>query len=1074
MKKFKQYKNICRAAALAMIMQSSIGISYANPNEPASDVYTKTQGINQSPTQTIKISGLVTDSDGNPIIGATVAVKGTTNGTMTDVDGRYSLTVQKGDIVTYTYVGFNQEEKEVGNDTTINIRLLTSDVNLDDIVVIGYGQQKKSSVVSSINSITSKELQVTGRSLNNSIAGQISGVIAVQRSGEPGWDDAEFWIRGVSSYAGGTSPLVLVDGVPRQMSNISVDEIETFTVLKDAAATAVYGAEGANGVVLITSKRGKREKTQISFKTEHSIVTPTRLPKILDSYRYLSLYNEAKWNEEYNPMTGFVPQYSDEVLDKYRSGADSDLYPNVNWLDLLKKNSYNGRYTLSVRGGGERVRYFVSGGFYNEDGIYKSETIENYDANLGYKRYNLRSNIDMDITKTTKLAVDLSGIYVQSNAPSSTASTLWSAFTLFPVHIVPMKYSDGTNSDHYFADTDRYNPYNLLNLRGYTKNWEATAQSKVSVEQRLDVLTEGLYARANISFDSFTQSRTDRTKRPHTYYASGRDTNGDLIKKTIAEGSALGNPSTSASGGHKKIYIEGSLNYDRTFVDKHAVTGMILYNQKEEQFQNNSGLNCLPFRKQSIVARGTYNFDNRYMLEASFGMTGSENFSKGHRWGIFPAIGGAWFISHENFMKPVEDYLSTLKVRASYGITGNDNLPTDLARFPYRASLNQDNSGYNMGISPGAAGSATNWIGNGITENTFAAPTLSWEVEKKFNLGLDFGLFRGRIEGSVDYFHNKRSDILINRQTVPSASGFRNNPMENMGITKNSGIDGNLIAKQNLGEFTLTGRFNFTYAKNKIVEYDEIPQRYAYQQYTGNSINQPRLYIAERLYTPDDFNITTNANGSKNYTLKDGLANPNSPVAPGDIKYSDLNGDGVIDSYDETYKHGFYPNNPNMVYGIGINLDYKGFYAGVFLQGAAQASVNLIASPKNFVPFYNGVDYSSGRNFAMDRWTAEDPYNQDVLFPRLRTTNNSHNLKQSTWWYRKGDFVRLKNIEFGYQFNKKTISKYYMENLRIYVQGSNIAVWDNVKYWDPEQGNANSGASYPISGTWTIGLEVTF
>lgn len=423
--------------------------------------------------------------------------------------------------------------------------MVESSVDLEDVVIVGYGQQKKESVVSAINTVTSKELAVTGRSLANSIAGQIAGVIAIQPSGEPGYDDSNFWIRGVSSFAGGTSPLIVVDGVPRgSFSNIPVDEIETFTVLKDAAATAVYGAEGANGVVLVTTKRGKAQKTAISFNMEHAMKTPIRLPEILDSYRSLNLYNEAIWNDAGNPLAGWVAPFSDDVLEKYRTGVDTDLYPNTNWMDLLRDHTYTSRYTINFRGGGDKVKFFVSGAYYNEDGIYKGNPIENYDANLKYERYNLRSNIDMDITKTTKMTVDMSGFYVQQNAPRSTADRLFSAFTIFPTHLIPMVYSDGTFSDHPLntdANAERANPYNLLNNVGYTKNWEVTVQTRVGLEQKLDFITDGLSWKGSMSFDSFTQGRIDRAKEAESYYAEGRDADGNLILKQIKAGSALAN-----------------------------------------------------------------------------------------------------------------------------------------------------------------------------------------------------------------------------------------------------------------------------------------------------------------------------------------------------------------------------------------------------------------------------------------------------------------------------------------------------------------------------------------------------
>lgn len=1024
------------------------------------------------------ITGLITDADGNPIIGATVQVKGTTNGVISDIDGRYTLKdVKDGDVVAYRYIGYNDEEKTIKNGLdVINIRLTESSISLKDVVVIGYGQQKKSSVVSSLNSIGPAELTGTQRNLRNSIAGHVPGVIAVQRSGEPGNDAAAFYIRGISSYQGGTSPLVLVDGVPRSMDDIDVDEIESFTVLKDASATAVYGAEGANGVVLITSKRGVSQKTTVNVNAQYSVITPTRVIELMDSYNYLKLYNEAQWNDAGNPnRDSFLYETSNELLEKYRTGTDPDIYPNAIWTDLLKAHTQSQRYTINLRGGSEKVRFFASGAYYSEDGIYKSDAKDNYDANVGLQRFNLRSNVDMDITKTTLLSIDMSGQYLRKNYPGFSSDDIFSYISHYPTHIIPMYYSDGSFSDHTASGWGIENqPYNMLNNSGYTKQWNAFLQTKVTLNQKLDIITQGLSVKGVVSFDSEFSSSVSRTKTPETYFASSRnpETN-ELIKIKRKNGSALGDPGSPSTWGKKNIYLEASLNYQRTFSEKHDVTGMLLYMQKESQSQEQAGLKALPYRKQSFVARGTYGYDNRYMLEASMGMTGSENFAPGHRWGAFPAVGVAWYASHEKFMKPLESVISKLKFRATYGITGNDNLNED-TRFPYRESINSS-GGYSFGLSPGVGGGATNSTGNSLVEGAFARPNLTWEIEKKLNVGVDLGLFDGRVDLSADYFYNRRSNILLQRETVSQVSGFRVLPFQNYGITVNRGIDGNITLKQNIGEVHLSAVGNFTYAKNKIVEKDEVEPRYPYMQYTGHSIGTPYLYIAEGLYTPDDFNITTDpGTGKQTYELKDGLPKPAAKVSPGDVKYKDLNGDDEIDGDDRTYNHDLYSQNPEIVYGFGLNIEWRGFFVGVFFQGAAHSSVNLIANQSNIIPFSIGKDKQSARMEALDRWTADSPYNQEVTFPRMHMATYDNNVLPSTWWYRDAGFLRLKNVEIGYEFKKQLIQKLKMNNLRVYVQGNNLALWDKVKFWDPELDMNTSGAKYPLNRTITLGLEVTF
>lgn len=1009
------------------------------------------------------VTGLLTDADGNPIIGATVSIKGTTHGVTSDIDGKYILNdVSEGDIIEFRYIGYNTEEKTYKGEKNINIRLIEASVGLDDVVVIGYGQQKKESVVSSINTISAKELSMPTRSLSNNIAGQIAGVLAVQRSGEPGKDNSEFWIRGISSFAGGTSPLVLVDGVPRSMNDITVDEIESFTVLKDASATAVYGAEGANGVVLITTKRGTSNKPTLDIRAEFSVAKPTRLPQMLRSYDYLSLFNDATWESKGNP-TNFTAPYPENIMELYRSGADPDLYPDADFLSLLQDNTMNERVTLNLRGGGERVKYFVSGAFYHENGIFDSKAIDKYDANIGLSRYNIRSNIDIAVTKTTDLTIDMSGQYVDSSYPGASSDVIFGRIFAYAPHIFPLIFSDGTFSEPSNYNGIDGNPYNFLNESGYQKQWNAYIQSKISLNQKLDFITPGLSLKLSGSFDADYYSITKRTKTPTTYRMILNE-NGEKEYIQVNEGAPdLTDHQKGDNGGEKRIYLEGSLNYKRTFNEVHNISGLLLYMQKERQTQGSG----LPYKKQSIVARVSYGYDSRYMVEGSFGLTGSENFAKGHRYGIFPAVGLAWYISNEKFMETTEDIINKLKLRASYGITGNDNVGG--TRFPYRGSLNSGGDGYSFGFNVGANGGGTNNPGKGIIEGTFSAPYLSWEVEEKKNIGIDMGLLRGRVDMSIDFFKNDRRDILMQRKTVSSVTGFRQNPWQNFGKVTNKGFDGNIVIKQSIQAVNLSFRGNLTYATNKITEYDEVNPRYEYQKYTGHSLNTPYLYIADGLYTNDDFNITENqTDGSKNYTLKEGLPIPSAGVSPGDIKYRDLNRDGKIDSYDQTYNHNVYAANPEWVYGFGLNAEYKGFYAGIFFQGVANASMNV----RNVLPFDKGQT-SAARVESLNHWSSRNPDNQNVLLPRLHDSYFQHNTYASTWWYKNANFLRLKNVEFGYVFENKMLNKIGMKNARIYVQANNLAVWDKIKMWDPELGSAGS-SKYPLNQTWTVGLEFGF
>lgn len=1036
------------------------GVDYSIKNRQI----TLTKQVSASPQQSQKgqeVRGIVKDEVGSPIIGATIMIKGSDKGVITDIDGLYSIIVPSDEaVLRISYVGYVTQEVKVEGRSTIAITLKEDSKMLEDVVVIGYGQQKKSGVVASVNSVSADEIKAPVRNLTNNLAGQIAGLIAIQRNGEPGNDNAEFWIRGTSSFAGGTNPLVLVDGAPRNMQDIEPDEIESFTVLKDAAATAVYGAEGANGVILITSKRGKAEKPRITFRTEFGMATPTRLPEMLGAVDHMTLFNEARRND------GLPEMYSADLIAKYVSGEDPELYPDTDWFDMLKDNTFNQRVTLNVRGGSGKARYFVSGAYYHETGIFKDNSMEDYDANIGLTRYNLRSNIDIDITNSTLLSIDLSGQYSQKNQPGTSTNDIFTKLSYSAPHLTPMYYSDGTVASPAEPNSNITNPYNLLTHTGYQKSWTTSIQSTVKLEQKLDFITKGLKWIGRVSFDSYSQYSMKRTKTTSAYHATGRDENGNLIYEQVVKGTDALNDPQESNSGDKKIYIETQLNYNRLFAEKHQVNGMLLYMQKEQQYHNEA----LAYRKQSFVGRASYSFDERYFIEGSFGYTGSETFAAGHRFGFFPAVGIAYLLTNEPFMPSgFTDVVNKLKLRASIGRTGNDN--TGGARFLYRETLKTDAGGYNIGIG---ANGGLNGVGNGIVEARFAAPLLGWEIENKRNVGFDLGLFGNKIDLTVDYFNNLRTDILLQRRTIPSLTGFRQSPWENYGKVRNQGMDASLIMSEKFGDVRLTFRGNLTFARNKILEYDEVPQNHPWMNMTGSRLNSWNLYIAEGLYTFDDFDVTVDEQGIKRYTLKPGLpVSTLGSTEPGDIKLKDLNEDGVIDSNDQT-RYAADPKNPELVYGFGLNIDYKGFYASIFFQGAGNTSTVLgQANGPGFHPFAWGDRTSGTRIQALDRWTEENP-SQNVLYPRLHSSSNFNNRAASTWWLRDASFLRLKNLEIGYNFPTKIAKKMAMQAARVYLMGYNIAVWDHIGLWDPEMGNKNDGMAYPLSRTFTLGVEFTF
>lgn len=1011
-----------------------------------------------------RVTGMVTDSDGEPLVGAMVKIQNTNTGTVTNVDGLYVIDVHNTDVLTVSYVGFLTKTLSVRDRGVLNVSLEGDEQMFEEVVVVGYGKQKRGGVVSAVTSIGSKELVAPTSNLTNNLAGQLAGLISIQRSAEPGRDDAEFWIRGISTFKGGTNPLILVDGIPREISNIEPDEIESFTLLKDAAATAVYGAEGANGVILVTTKRGIISKPKISFRAEYSVATPQRIPDFVNSWEYLELANEAAFNDGQDPY--MLPS----EIEMYRNRVDNDLYPNTNWMDELIDNTVNNqRYTLTFRGGAENAKYFVSLAYLQQDGVFKDNPMGKYDSNFGYQRYNLRSNIDLKVSKTTNLNVDLSGQYINRLTANRSADDVFSFMLHTPSHLFPAIYSDGTLATYAVqSDANNRNPFNMLYNQGYRKEFSTKIQGNVGVDQDLSFFTPGLSIKAKIGLDQDNNLATLRNYWPSLYNATGRDSEGNLVYITSVSGSPeLVDPTLTIdpAQAYRKIYMEGSVNYSKILNDVHSVGGMLLYMQKENQKYGNA----LPFRKQSFVGRATYSYKDRYFIEANFGYTGSEAFAKNHRFGFFPAVGVSYYISNEDFYpQAIRNTMNSAKIRVSYGRTGNDEV--DEARFLYRPTFSTNGYYFQQGI-----GLSNDGLGNGISDQRFANNNIGWEIEYKRNIGLDLAFFKNKIDLTIDYFNNDRENILLQRNTIPGSAGFHVRPWENYGKVKNWGIDGSLNARHDIGKVRVSARGTFTFARNKILEYDELPQEHWWQEVTGTRVNERTLYIAERLYTEDDFIRTQNSNGTYSYELKPGLPSVGlgGILGPGDIKYSDLNNDGIIDSKDMMRGVG-HPYNPEINYGFGLNAEYKGFYVSGFFQGTANTSILLSEGNNTFWPFNWGIEKSNYRTDFLDRWTAENP-RQDVLIPRLHVGYaNNVNKEPSTWWLKSGNFLRFKNLEVGYNIPKNYTKRAKLDLARVYILGYNLHVWDDLKLWDPEMGNRNKGNSYPMSRTFTIGLELNF
>ncbi len=994
----------------------------------------------------IQISGTVMDKEKFPLPGVNIVVEGqnAATGVVTDIDGHFYMKVPSEEsAIIISYVGFKSQRIVVGNNINFNVVLEEDVETLDEVVVTGYGSQKRMSVIGSVETLEPARLQTgSTRSLSNNLAGQLAGVIAVQRSGEPGYDSSNFWIRGIASFSGNQNPLVLVDGIERDLNNIDPAEIESFSVLKDASASAMYGVRGANGVIVINTKRGKIGAPQVNFRVEHSITEPTKLPEFIGAADYMQLLNDLA-DPSRRPFT-------DEQIYRTRIGYDRDLYPDVDWMDAITKDyAYSTRANIDVSGGSDFLRYSLVGSYFGEKGIMETDQDLPYDTGTKLTRYNLRANVDLDVTKTTTLRVNVGG-YLQTLRKQnySTEQAFEQAF-MTPPHVHPIRYSDGAIP----VVTNRENPWANVTQRGYETETQSQIQSLFAVEQNLKMLTPGLKAKITFSFDRWNKSTMERGMQP-TFYnvATGRDVEGNLLHTILSYGDEALGHSSGGEYGNTRVYFEGTLTYNRTFGGKHDVDALFLYNQ---QSYDDGGIQ--PYRKQGIAGRLSYTFDRRYIGEFNFGYNGSENFAKGQRFGFFPSIALGWLISEEPFMERFRGTLSKLKIRGSIGKVGNDNIGGN-RRFAYITTLNTNADSYNWG--------ETGQIGRtGIAEGEVGVENLTWETALKMNLGFEVGLWDA-LNLQVDIFKERRTDIFMQRATIPTQTGFLTNPWANYGEVTNRGTEFSLNFNKQLNKDWYVGFYaNFTYAINRVEERDEPASvKGTYRAMTGRSLNTLWGLQAERLFTEDDFD----ANGN----LKFGIPTQDvgsATVRPGDIKYKDMNGDGVITDADEGYIGGTV--DPRIVYGFGGNVSYKNWDLNFFFQGVGD-TWRVIGNTQYFIPGSGqGVQGNVYSNY-LDRWTEDNP-SQDVFWPRLSETSNQNNYRASTWWKKNMSFLRLKTLEIGYTLPKEITDKICSKGIRIYLSGNNLFCFSPFDMWDPEL-DSNTGLKYPTMRSFMVGVNLNF
>ena len=1009
-----------------------------------------------APNGEMTVAGTVISSaDNQPIVGANIYVEGTNVGTTTDAGGNYKLTVPaSAKTVTVSFLGYDTKKISVRDIHLFKLITLADASNkLEDVVVVGFGVQKKESLVGAVQSVKPSDLQTSSSNLSTSFSGKIAGVIAVQKSGEPGADGANFWIRGISTFGSGQSPLLILDGVEitnQMLNNIPPETIESFSVLKDATATALYGSRGANGVMIITTKNGRdSEKMTINLRAEFGASAPTRVPKVADGITYMETFNEARTTR------GEKPYYSNEKIMGTKLGLDPYVYPNVDWYDMLFKDcTFNQNFNFNMTGGAKKIDYFLNASVYNENGIMRKPEASKFDTNINAQKYLFQANVSADATKTTRVSLKMNTQLHYRHAPIQSVSDLFAyAMTGMPCEFpatLPGEESDtfvrfGTNNawnSGFFT-----NPYAQL-CRGYGDQFRGHFTSALTVNQNLDFITKGLSATGMATFYNRVYSAVYRSFTPFMYqltdYNIDEAGNYSYTSNSTNTGTTyLG--TTRGKDGYRELAFQAKIDYARTF-GKHDVGATIVYMQKERNMNisDEQEYAALPYRQQGLAGRVTYGFDKRYLFEANFGYNGSENFAAGKRFGFFPSVAVGWVISNEPFWKGIKEQVNLFKLRASYGLVGNDVISKDYAdRFPYLTTVDMG-QGYDV------------YIGNNFERkygpilSVYGNPNATWEESRKLDIGVEIGLFDS-LNIIFDWFKEKRSGIFMQRTSLPSTFGMSGiTPWANIGKVDNSGVDISVDYNKAFSkDLILSLRGTFTYAHNKIVEMDEPKYKWAYQYKAGHPINSIQCLIAEGLFR-DEEEIASSPSQDIYATTY--------PIRPGDVKYRDLNDDKIIDDNDMCWTGN--PTVPEIIYGFGFSLKYKGFDCSAFFQGQGKVSILMY----NYHPFATAATPGSGlmQWIADEHWSEDDP-NPKALYPRLSPLWNNNNTKASTLYVRNGKMLRLKTAEIGYTYKK----------MRVYVSGTNLLTFAPFKYWDPEKGSGN-GLGYPLQRTYNLGFQFNF
>jgi TonB-linked SusC/RagA family outer membrane protein len=1012
--------------------------------------------------QTVILKGEVVDSSGNLLPGVSILVEGTKNGVTTDFDGNYVINIKTPNAtLIFAYLGFETKKILVGDQKKINVILKESSDELEEIQVVAFSKQKKNSVIGSITTVKVSDLKQPTANLTNSLAGQISGLISYQRSGEPGADNAAFFIRGVTTFGFNNSPLILLDGLQittDDLARLEPDNIASFSIMKDATATSLYGARGANGVILVTTKIGKKGKAKVSVRYETSISSPSKVNSFLGAVDYMELYNRAERSRDQSANL----LYSKQKIEGTRNGLNSNLYPDVNWHnELFNDFAINSRLNVNINGGGEVAQYYLSLTSANERGLLKVDPLNNFNNNIDINRSNLRANININLSKTTKVAVKFYSLFERYNGPIVSASDIFRQVAQANPANFPKVFEADESTANFnhtlFGNKGNggfSNPY-AESVRGFRDRFANTTLAQFEIKQDLSFLTEGLKLRAMASVRTYVENQNESSFTPFYYGASEIETPTGITNELyqIQEGTEFLNNAPTANNGNSNFYYEAVLEYNRTLNKKHEVGGLLVSYFQEALNTTGSGtFSSLPSRNLGISGRTSYSYDSRYFGEFNFGYNGSEKFAEQNRFGFFPSIGMGWIISNEAFFEKNVPAVNLLKLRYTYGLVGNDGISSASDRFFYLSDVNLNNggTGYTFGTN-------YNNYYNGFIINRYANESVTWEVATKSNIGLELGLFN-KVNIQADYFTENRRNIYMERQFIPETSGLTTVISSNIGEVKTNGIDLSIDYNHAFsGDFYITARGNFTYSTNEILVNGEPEFQNKNLSRIGYAVNQQWGYIAERLFVDqEDIN-----NSPEQFN---GFSSTNAYL-PGDIKYRDVNTDGVINELDQTPIGS--PNVPEIVYGFGFSAMYKNFDFSVFMQGVARSS--FFINPNDISPFVNERNALS--IIADNHWSEDNP-NPNAFWPRLSTFQVENNEKPSTWWLRDGDFLRLKSVEFGYTIPEAAGKVFSMAKTRLYFTGLNLLHISKFDLWDPEM--AGNGLGYPPQRVINFGAQIKF